>query len=256
VIRLLLKGGGILLVLLSATTQAQPPGGPTPPGMAGMGGGQNPVLILLSPAVQKELKLTDEQKNQVYILAQDSGKRARELFQNAMGPGGNPQANRAPMTELRKNNDRAIAKILKSAQKNRFEEIVLRSEGPMAAARPEIAKKLNVTSAQSQKIQVIMQQMMVSHWQMMMMARQNGIDPNGPRGALREQSATLRENAVQQIAKVLNRKQKDAFNAMLGEPFDLSKIDPDRTSQADQAIKKDAETTDLDKDVKKKSGHK
>ena len=45
--------------------------GPMLGGIPGMGGGQgSPAMILLAPSVQKELKLSDEQKGKAYKLAQ------------------------------------------------------------------------------------------------------------------------------------------------------------------------------------------
>jgi Spy/CpxP family protein refolding chaperone len=233
---------GIMVLVLSAgiAARAQVPQPGSAPGVIGMGGGQSPIMILMAPAVQTELKLTDDQKSKVYTLAQESGKRGREIVQEAFMPNADPMQMRSAGAALREANDRSIAKVLKPAQKARLDEIVLRYEGPLATARPEIAKKLAVTQSQSQKIQGIMMELAVSQRQMAILVRQGGNYTNRDRDKLAAQAAKLRETAVQQVAKVLTRKQKDQFNKMLGEAFDLSKIDPDRISSADAETKKDA----------------
>jgi len=44
--------------------------------------------------------------------------------------------------QIREQTDREIAQILEAKQKERFDQIVLQNEGPLAVARPEIAAKL------------------------------------------------------------------------------------------------------------------
>ena len=39
----------------------------------------------------------------------------------------------------------------------------------------------------------------------------------------------MREEAIRQIAQVLSRRQKTAFNKMLGDPFDLTRLAPNNT---------------------------
>jgi hypothetical protein len=219
-------------------------------GVVGMGGGQSPVAILLSPAVQTELKLTDEQKSEIYTLARESSERGREVMRDALFQNGDLMQMRNAGMDLRKSNDRAIAKLLKPKQKARFDQIVLRYDGPLAAARPEIAEKLNITKTQNQKIQLVIQDMMRTQYQMVVMMRQSGTYTSRMRSSITTESAKLRETAGQHISKVLSRKQKDTFNAMLGEPFDLSKIDPDRISPSDAETKKSFDAPEPDKSTK------
>jgi hypothetical protein len=234
-------------VLVTSASRAQMPQVGSVPGVMGMGGGQSPIMILMAPAVQTELKLTDDQKTKVYSLAQESGKRTREIVQDAFMPNADPMRMRAAGLALREANDHSLAKVLKPAQKSRLDEIVLRYEGPLATVQPEIATKLKMSTTQNQKIQGILMELAVAQRQMAVAIRQNGSYTNRQRDLITQQAAKLRETAVQQIAKILTRKQKDEFNRMLGEPFDLSKIDPDRISTADAEKKKDASAPEVEK---------
>jgi Spy/CpxP family protein refolding chaperone len=233
--------------VFAAVAHAQMPQVGSVPGVMGMGGGQSPIMILMAPAVQTELKLTDDQKTKIYTLAQESGKRSREIVQEVFMPNADPMRMRAAGMALREANDHALAKVLKSSQKSRLDEIVLRYEGPLATVQPDIAKKLKMSTTQNQKVQGIIMALAVEQRQMAVTVRQNGNYTNRQRDVITQQSAKLRETAVQQIAKVLTRKQKDEFNRMLGEPFDLSKIDPDRISTADAEKKKDASSLETEK---------
>ena len=82
------------------------------------------------------------------------------------------------------------------------------------------------------------------------------VDPS----QMRVLATRLRENAVQEISKVIDRKQKAAFNKMLGEPFDTAKIesetaslDPTATAPADASKPADTpETKDAPADGQEK----
>lgn len=193
----------------------------------GATGGNNLVVILLAPAVQEELKMTDQQKNKVFEVAREAGRKSREALQASMfNSGGNPRAVLATAMQLRAENEHAVVQSLSPEQKDRAQQIQLRVEGPLAVAQPEIAKKIGVTPRQSEEIQGVMVQLFLAQRQM---ALQNG-GGFGPRPLSRAEAAPLRKAAVKQISSILNAKQKAAFDKLLGEPFDLSKIDPELAS--------------------------
>jgi hypothetical protein len=280
----------VLLILASASPRSLAQGVDKPPpsaggvegggvaGTLGTPGGTNPLVILMAPAVQTELKLTDPQKTQVFELAREAGRKSRELFQSMLQPGGvNPQALMMAGARLRHENERAAASILKPEQKERVNQILLRVEGPLAVARPEVADKLNLTPIQTQQVQATILQLMRAQRETLLATRvasanSGGIPDPGQGAQARAGMARLREAAGQQIGRILNGKQKAAFNKMLGEPFDLAKIDPElarpaastpadgqgndtetprprrkRTTAPKQPTSKDAETGDIPK---------
>jgi hypothetical protein len=238
-------GLAIALTALGADSQAQsakgrrpaPAGdaggeartGPSPGGMTGPGRGENSLVILMTPAVQKELKLSEDQKTRIFERARQSAEQARDMLQATLqGGGADSQAMMAATARLRQENERILAQLLDGTQAARFEQIRLQVEGPLAVARPEIASKLRLTPAQAQQVQAIMINLWRQQRALSMSLRGPGAQVNNAQfEAGRQGAATLRKAAAQQIGRVLNRKQKDAFNKLLGEPFDLSKIDPD-----------------------------
>ncbi len=222
---LLMPWGGTL-----ATAQ-----GPDGGGLArsiGTPAGVNYVMVLMAPAVQTELKLSDEQKARVFDLARESQQKGRERLQ-MMLQSGNPQAFLAAGLQIRKENEAAAGRILKTEQKERMEQIMLQIEGPLAVVHPEIAEKLNMTAKQNQQAQVTLIQM-AQQVRMMMIeqARANaqaggGFLTLGPAGLPREAMNEVRNAATRQLGRILDPKQKFNFNKMLGAPFDLAKIDPE-----------------------------
>jgi hypothetical protein len=249
----LTAGLAVALASLAPSSRGQVPpgagGAPGGPGMGpgmrfmgpgmgmgmGPGGGQSsPLMILLAPSVQKELKLSDEQKTKVYSFAKTANQKNREMMQTmAMGGGNaNPQMMMEGWMKLRQETDQSIAGILDAKQKERLDQIALRAEGPLAVARPEIAQKVGLNDNQKQYVQEIMMQMRQELMMQIQQARAAGqFDPS----QVRPLAAQLRTGAEQELGKVLDKKQKAAFNKMLGTPFDLKKLDAE-TAATDAAL--------------------
>lgn len=199
--------------------------------------GVNYVMVLMAPAVQTELKLTDEQKTKVFDLARESQQKGRERLQMMLQTG-NPQAFLAAGLQIRRENEAAAARLLKPEQKERIDQIMLQIEGPLAVVRPAVADKLNLTAKQNQQVQVTMLQMMQAVRMMVIQQAQanaqagNGYATLGAAGLPREAMNQVRADATRQLSRILDAKQKFNFNKMLGEPFDLARIDPELASRA------------------------
>jgi hypothetical protein len=229
----------------------------------GLGPGQSsPVMILLAPSVQKELKLNEEQKTKVYNFARTASQKHRDLMQQMMfGGNANPQAMMQASWQIRKENDQAIAQILEPKQKERLDQIVLQHEGPLAVARPEIAAKLKLNETQQEYVQGVLVEM---RRELMMSVRQSMAAGQYNPAQARELSAQLRKQAVMDISQVIDAKQKKTFNSMLGAPFDLTKLEaetasaeasvggtanPAKPGEADQAKEAPASGTEPAKDA-------
>lgn len=168
-------------------------------GGRGFGGG---VMFLLGQeSVQKELKLSEEQVKKV----QELGEKQREAFQGLRDLG--QEERRTKMQELAKANDKAIGQILKPEQLKRARQIALQRQGAAAVNNEEIAKALNVTDAQKEKIREIQTK-----------AREEmqglGFD---------EEARTKRQEVMkamnEKISGVLTAEQKTKLKEMQGEPF-------------------------------------
>ena len=132
------------------------PGGQGGPMGSGEPGGP---MLVMAPAVQKELKLTDSQKSELKKLDMSAAQKRRQTFSKNRHADFDPEKMRTLMESQRREQEEAVAKILDKKQKDRLTEIDLQREGMLAVARTDIATKLELTSDQSEKIKGIMDEM-------------------------------------------------------------------------------------------------
>ncbi len=166
-------------------------------GGGGGGGGMIP-LLLRTPALQDELKLSNEQKQALAKVSDSSSEERRAAFEqmrNQMQNSRNNNANQGggrggrggrggfdpammqqmqqAMTALNDKTEQQINSILSTAQRNRLEQIRLRIIGPTAVAEPEVAQKLLINDVQYQQIQAIIEQMNTQQRELMTQQFQN-----------------------------------------------------------------------------------
>jgi hypothetical protein len=199
------------------------------PGNAGATPAPNPVLQLLalvnSPAVQEDLKLTDDQKAKLKGLA--SKRPAATSSRTKTSGGSNAQAARAAIAAQQKQLD----DLLGADQRKRLEQIALQVEGPLAVSKPEVAKKINLTTGQVKQVRSIVVE---ARNQLAQLGPPTppptdkpgaGGDPgqsNQPPD--RAQLEQVRQAAGTRVMEVLKPAQKDAFSQLLGPPFDVAKL--------------------------------
>jgi len=161
---------GFVLALMATTSFAQPPGGGGPPfgggGRGGFGAMRMPAsMLLMMPEVQKELKITDDEKSQLEDLRAEQQKN----FQSVMSgfdfrslQDMSEEERTKKMSELRtkgealsKQVDDKVGKILDEPQMKRLKQLQIQMEGIGAFARSEVIAKLALTDDQKAKIQQI-----------------------------------------------------------------------------------------------------
>jgi hypothetical protein len=255
------------------------------PGFGGPGGpfGNPNVSHLLTlaedGAVWDEIKITDEQLGKVKRLRPASNKQFRQLREEirtqqaaAGGPGsGQPvdpatmfaarQAERQAMQEnvgvMKEHTEAALQKILKPAQYSRLRQIDLQEQGPLVVVRPDVARALNLSPAQIDQAQTIIdqatnqsrEQMMQSGRDFFQSFQNNNNNNNGDNNRqppanpdpeamrarfqtymenLRTTSQGLKDQAAQQVLRILTKAQRTKFDGLLGAPFDLALLNDGR----------------------------
>ena len=151
---------------LCTTAMSQPgPGGRGRGfGMGGMGGTQSPAVmwgrLLRSETVQKELNLTDDQKNKLKELSDKASASMREVFAGMRDLSADERA--AKMAEVRKKLDgqaeeakKTIEEVLLPNQVDRLKEIALQVRGPQALLDKEVQNSLGLADDQKDKIKTI-----------------------------------------------------------------------------------------------------
>jgi hypothetical protein len=178
------------LAMAAAVAAAQvpdqaPPGGGFGPGgkvgvqvkvggpAIGMGSGPVPLIMLVTqPSVQKELKLTDAQKQKIAKIEEQLNKekaeQARGLMPLKRDQGGgpqflNPETARAGMEEVKQamqalhsEADAAVIQELQRKQRIRLEQIKLQADGPLGFERPDVIERLGLEDTQIEMIQAIL----------------------------------------------------------------------------------------------------
>lgn len=149
---------GVILILAITLVQAQEQPGsmPFPPG--GMGGPGGPSL-LMSEAVQDDLKLSEKQKTLLKKLQASMAQKTRQTFEEAQANGLEPGEMMEAMGTLNRDHNAAVSKVLVKSQKARLSQIELQREGLLALAKTDIASKLKLSPIQTKKVKSIVGEM-------------------------------------------------------------------------------------------------
>ncbi|HZU36500.1 MAG TPA: hypothetical protein VFA18_11355, partial [Gemmataceae bacterium] len=139
------------LLALTQTASAQRRGG------RGFGRGMmmNPVFLLNRPEVQKELNLTDEQKDKV----KDTFQKVQEKMAPLRDMSQEERQEKAPaiMKEANEEAQKSLKGLLKPEQDKRLHQIMLQMRGPQAFTDAKIQEKLKLSDDQKNSIKSIME---------------------------------------------------------------------------------------------------
>lgn len=211
--RLLSAALGLLFVgAISAQAADDPPANPPArPRLQGIlqGGGAGSAMLLRAEVVQKDLQLSDEQKESITKL-QD---KAREAFSGLQGL--SDEERRTKMQELRKDQEEQLGKILNDKQKARLKEIGLQQAGALGLANKDVAESLKLTDDQVNKIKELADNYRTEMRDAVQAAA--GGDPTSIRDALTK----LRKESNEKILAVLKDDQKAAYEKMQGAKIEL-----------------------------------
>jgi Spy/CpxP family protein refolding chaperone len=190
------------------------------PGRGGFGGGMmgGGAGLLANEGVQKELKLTDEQKTKVKDFTDAQREKMREAF-----GGGQPDPDK--IAELRKSSAEASEKFVKDTltadQQKRFKQVEhqasLQMQGPAALTSDATAKALSLTDDQKEKIKGLADEFRKDRQDLMQDLRGGGDAAQ----EARKKMTSLTKEYVAKATDVLTSDQKKQWKDMTGEPFEL-----------------------------------
>lgn len=213
----------VALCALASIAIAQPPpgfgGGFGGGGMFGGGG----IRLLGIPEVQKELKMTPEQIEQVKTKGPEVRKAAQEIMQEAGGFQALRDLSEEDRTKLfAKMQDvqvKAVAAILNTDQKKRFHQLELQQAGAQALGRKDVAEALKITDEQKEKLANLQKE----NGEAMRAIFQSGGNfqdmTEDERAAFRKKMQALQKTASEKAFAVLTAEQTKAWKEMIGEPF-------------------------------------
>lgn len=211
---------------------AQPPAGKPDRGRGGPRMGMDPQMgFLRVPAVQKELNISEEQLKKLEQLVEQMRSQPMAKIE-AMSPEErkakreeleklSPEERRAKMAELMKGRGEGIQnklrEILKPEQLKRLHEISLQARGPMAIGDPKVVEELKITDEQRRQVAEIRDKTMKQIQELMTTPGDwQSMTEEG-----RQKAAELRQKAGEEVMKVLTAEQREAFEKMKGNKFDM-----------------------------------
>jgi len=185
----------------------------------GRGGMMGGVMLLTNESVQKELKVTDDQKEKLKTFAEEQGPKMREKMQELFqGGGGDREKMAAKMAEINAEATKALAdsKILNDDQLKRFKQIELqsqlRTQGPAVFLSEDVQKKLKLTDDQKDKLKNLAGE----HRKDMQELRQGGFNQESM-----QKMRTVNKEYTTKAMDTLTADQKAAWKDLTGEPFEV-----------------------------------
>lgn len=210
----------VLCALVSIAT-AQPPGGGFGGGRGMFGGGGLSMLGI--PEVQKELKLTPEQIEQVKTKGPEIRTAIQEIFQEA----GGFQAlrdlgeeDRAKLfAKVQDVQTKAVASVLKPEQQKRFHQLELQQAGAQALGRKDVAEALKITDEQKEKLGGIQKEQGEAMRQIFQSVGNPMDMTSDERAAMQKKMQTLQKTLTDKSFAILTVEQSKSWKEMIGEPF-------------------------------------
>jgi hypothetical protein len=187
----------------------------------GMGGNITVAALLANEGVQKELKLTDEQKTKVKEFSDAQMAKMREAFG---GGGGQPDPDK--MAEVRKAATEAADKFVKdtlnSDQQKRIKQVgyqvQLQMMGPAALSGDDVAKALSLTDDQKSKLKTLADEMRKDRQEL-----QGDLRGGGDAATeARKKMTTITKEYTAKAVDSLTADQKKTWADMTGEKFEYT----------------------------------
>jgi hypothetical protein len=215
------------VAVLSVSAFAQ--GGGRPGGGRGMqmGGMMTSEAVLVGrPDVQKDLKLTDEQKTKLTAIQTEMGEKMRAQFQNRGGGtnggeagtrgGFDMQEIQKQMEAMQKEANEKVKGVLTPEQWTRLGQIKVQLGGSRLFLEDEFSKKLGLKAAQKMSIQELMDKQQAANQQIWGRMREEGVDRAKLMVDLRKNDEILRA----EIEKLLTEEQKTTLKTLEGPKFE------------------------------------
>jgi hypothetical protein len=173
-------------------------------GMFGPGG------MLMAPAVQKELKLTDDQISKL----KDALGKVREDHKGDFEKIRDMSAEERQklMRSIGEETQKAIDGVLDAKQKKRFQQLQWQASGPDALGDPKLQKELKLSDEQKKKVATILEDSA---------KKRRELFQGGFNETTMEKMQALRKDAEEQANKVLTEEQRKTLKELKGETFNF-----------------------------------
>ncbi|MCC9607391.1 hypothetical protein LOC68_13005 [Blastopirellula sp. JC732] len=210
--------------LVAAMTQisvAQGPGGPGGRGGRGPGGpgggfGMNAGMLLGNEQVQGALDLTEDQKEEIKTIQQETRSAMGELFQRG-GDDEDREARREKMTKMMSETAEKLAGILTDAQKTKLVGIMLKTDLAGALNDSLVKAELGISDEQLEKIATARQEAGAEMRELFAELRDASQEER------REKMAEFRTAMEEKVNGVLTAEQKAKIEKLIAIDFELDR---------------------------------
>jgi hypothetical protein len=171
------------------------------------------MALVRNPKVEKELNLSDEQKEKMTELQQETG---RELSQATQGLDREAVIKklREMFPKVKEKEDKRLMKVLNPEQLQRLRQILLQMQGVDVFREPEVIHALGLSLEQQEKLNSMLKQ---ADKQRAGMSDQVGLHIGEFGGA----PAQSTQEAMKKALKALTPEQRQKFDKIVGRPFEF-----------------------------------
>lgn len=217
----------VATLALSASTVSAQPAGNGFGGRASGGSPQEPSYLLGSESVQKELKLSEQQKATLKKMRDEEENGNHPFFRGIIGKSSD-ETQKVLEQHAQEARER-IAKVLAPEQMNRLNEINIQVVGVDALNYDDVAKALGLTAAQRDELKNLADETRRK------LAELNATNGRLPANDARRQAWKAKQDEIIAERKtsslaLLTDEQKSNFDKLQGEKFDTSTVVRNRKS--------------------------
>jgi hypothetical protein len=176
-------------------------------------------FLVFRDKVQKDLKLSDEQKKKLEKRLQDTVQETMQFFQSLQDA--KPQDRQKEHQAYVKKSQEKLAAFLEGALKEeqlqRLRQVMLQREGLFALGDPALMKELDITDKQRQQFFETVQELQKNVESLLKQARKEARPEE-----IRPKIMKIRDERMRRIEALLSDAQKNRWKKMLGTPLDLA----------------------------------
>jgi hypothetical protein len=202
-------------------------------GQRGPGGLSSADVLLQYPAVQAELKLTEEQVTKIKEIVQEIRVKHREDFDKVRDLGQEERREKALelMKLISQETMQRLKGVLTAEQAKRLDQIRIQEEGMRAFTDAKVQRAIKLTDEQNEKLRAVTDELA---------RKTSSIFQTGGQGDFRDKLNkvfAVRKQAMEKAVALLNAEQKKIWKELTGEPFEL-KLEPRVTTPGGETKKK------------------
>ncbi len=176
-------------------------------------------LLLASPKVQQEIKLTPEQDQRIRTIVREAANKYEPQFRRAgLDREQLLKVGLEAIQQTRERLNKSLPDILTSEQMQRLDQIQIQANGILSFKRPDVQKQLKLTLTQKLTILKIGADL---KQQIDEVIKDTSIAPLRRAPAAIRKAQDLKNAATEKAVQTLTSEQKQIWKEMNGEPFDF-----------------------------------